>query len=427
MATISGNEFLGGKKAEVISSAIEQTSPAQTSQQSQIIEFGKGLAKGGLKTMQAAQLAGQGILAASSPSKTLSDVKKETGIPFLKNDFSASNSAQKAGMVTETIAEFLLPFGKVARVGDLATGGLNVAKKVAGKATDLAAKAPDKVAKAVLGEADTQIIKSGQNPMVDLFKTGKKRVSDVVNGVEQSIDSFVKDSKRNLQVIKDSIPEVDVGAQKIAEKINDGIMKSVQHSADYRGIKQGFETADDIINSGILKPEEVTRVQDVVEFVAKWKDTTARGTLNLKEALSNFYATGENYTGSNAIIRSMQRNLVDLVGDTTPEIRVALKTASKNIDKTEEFVQHLFGKDSASGESKILTLARNLADKAKNGYKVDLVKELEKVSGMKITDDLQGIYDYLQAAKLQSPGLQKPIETVRYVVKKAIEKGVKLK
>lgn len=420
MVTISSKDFFKKGDVQVISSANSgpgSNDQMQNNTQNNVAEFGKGFVKGALGTVKSIE--GLGKFALDKVG-----IKAE-GLPFPNLD--ASNPAQKAGKVTETIAEFLLPFAKTAKVSEIASETANVVKKVAGKTTDLASQAPEKVAKAVLGEADTQIVKSGQNPMVELFKSGKKRVSDVVNTVEKGIDTFVQGSKKALQTVKDSIPDILIHPSEIATRVNQGIMNSVQHSADYKGIKQGFETVDDIINSGILKPEESQRVAKVVEFIGKWKDNSARGALNLKEALSNFYATGENYTGSNAIIRSIQRNLVNLVGETAPEIKSALKKASGNIDKTEEFMAHLFGKDSVTGESKILTLARNLADKAKNGYKIDLVKELEKVSGMKISDDLQGIYDYLQSSKLKAPGLQNPIETVKYGVKKAIEKGVKLK
>lgn len=422
MTVISFNEAVkkaGVKPNDVKSLGVQNVAPAQTTpEQNNVVEFGKGIVKGGLSTLKGIQDTGNAVLSGIG-------LPKAKGIPFPNTD--ASNSAQKAGKVTETIAEFLIPFAKTEKAAQIAEKGVMTAKNIATKGTELATKAPEAVSKAVLGEADTQIVKSGQNPMVKLFKSGAKRVSDVVSSVEKGISNFETKSKEALRVVKDAIPDIQLKPSQLAERVNQGIMNSIQHSADYKGIKQGFETVDDIINSGILKPEESQRIQKVVEFIGKWKDTSTRGTLNLKEALSNFYATGENYTGSNAVVRSIQRNLVDLVGETAPEIKGALKTASNNIDKTEEFVQHLFGKDLATGESKILTLARNLTDKAKNGYKVDLVKELERVSGQKITEDLQGIFDYLQSSKLKAPGLQKPIETVKYVVKKAIEKGVKLK
>lgn len=438
MTTISQKQFLQGGTPTLIQPASDHLAEVAPPQDGGgIVDFAKGIAKGAIdttvQTARAVQGLGQRAIAAATPL-SLDQVRGNTGFKSLQGDqaavidqtLTANNSAQKAGKVTETIGEFLVPFLATEKAANVAGKTMNVVKSALTSTKEVAAKAPATVAKAILGEADTQIVKSGQNPMVRLFKTGQKRVSDVVGSIETGIKNFETTSKAQLQAVKNAIPDVQLAPQEIASRVNQGIMDSIQHSADYKGIKQGFETVGDIVNSGILKPEESQRIQKVVEFVGKWKDTSARGTLNLKEALSNFYATGENYTGSNAVVRSIQRSLVNLVGETAPEIRGALKTASGNIDKTEQFVEHLLGKDPVSGESKVLTLARNLSDKAKNGVKVDLVKELEKVSGSKIIPDLQGIFDYLQSSKLKAPGLQKPIETLKYGVKKAIESKIPL-
>lgn len=405
--------------------------------------FLKGAAKGAIDTtVQTARMlqgGGQRVLAGLDPTKTVKDVQQTTGFKSLggneakqiDENLESKNKSETAGKVTETIAEFLLPFlstEKVTSAIGKASGAVeDLTTKVGQKLTTNGEGVASKTAKAVLGEKDAEIVKSAQNPVAKLFKSGERKVQDVVTNIEKGVSTFEEGSKKALQAVKDSIPEIAVKPQAIAEKVNQGIMNSLQHSADYKGLKQGFETVDDIVNSGILKPEESERIKKVVEFIGKWKDNSARGVLNLKESLGNFYATGENYTGSNAVVRSIQRNLVDLVGEYAPKIKGALKTASGNIDKTEEFVTHLLGKDAVTGESKVLTLARNLGDKAKNGFKVNLVKELEKLTGSKLTEDLQGVYDYLQSSKLKAPGLQKPLETLKFIVKKGIEKGVPLK
>lgn len=438
MSTISASEFLKGGTPTVVQPADEHLARVTPEDSGTGIgSFGVGVVKGitdsAIQTTRLIQGLGQRAIAATTPL-SLDQVRGTTGFKSLQGQeaqkidtqLQSNNPAEKAGKVSETIGEFLLPFlgtEKAANVVEKTTNATKgIIETIADKTTDI----PSKAAKTVLGEEDTKVIKSSQNPIVKLFQNGTKKVSDVVSNIEGSIDAFVKDSKASLQAVKNAIPDIQVDAQTIADKVNEGITNTIQHSADYKGIKIGLDTPSDIINSGILKPEEAQRVQKVLEFAAKWKDLSARGVLNLKEALSNFYATGENYTGSNAIVRSIQRNLVNLVADTAPEIKPALKQASSNIDKTEEFVTHLLGNDPVTGESKVLTLARNLADKAKNGYKVSLVQELEKLTGSKVMDDLQGVYDYLQSTKFKAPGLQKPLETLKYLVKKTIQKTIPL-
>ena len=442
MATISQKEFLGGGKAKLLQSPEPPEKTVGAGQQLAI-----GAIKGVGKTVQnlgqfgsavgtTLNLPGQIAEFATGgrvSAKLGSDIyRPETELGGRVSEaLEPRGNLQKAGYAAETIAEFLIPFGQTKAAAKVGSAAADIAKETVGPALQKAGaatqKLPSKISKQILGEEGTEVVTSAQNPAVKLFQSGARTVKDVVENIEKNILKFEKQSKAELQAVKESIPNVKLKPSEVAVRVNQGIMNSIQHSADYRGIKTGFETADDIINSGILKPEETKRIQDIVEFVRKWKDTSARGVLNLKESLGNFYAVGENYTGANAVLRSIQRNLVDYVSETLPEIKPALKQASKNIDKTDEFVKQLLGRDTITGETKILTLARNLADKARNGEKINLLKELEKLTGSKAVQDLEDIYDYLQASKLKAPGLLKPVETAKFLVKKAIEKTVPLK
>lgn len=428
-----------GKSPAEIESAVAKfreqgkATPQEPSMLQNVKDVGIGFAKGVGSTIKNMSDIGRKVtdplLGALDPNKTVADYKANQA-PVTDQMVTASNTAQSVGKTAELIAEFLIPIGKATKAEKvLANVGSTVASNASNiaKATKQATSgALPKLAKAVLGESDTALVKAGQNPAVKAFKSGEKKVSDVVKLLEDGIKGFETTSKAQLQAVKQAIPDIDVGAQRIGEVVNKGVLDSVQNSADYRGVKQVFETADDIIASGILKPEETQRLQKVMEFIGKWKDTSARGSLNLKEALSNFYATGENYTGSNAVIRSIQRNLVNLVSETAPEIKPALKIASQNIDYTDDLVRHLLGKDSVSGESKVLTLARSLKDSARSGYKLDLVRKLEKATGTQLEDELKALFDYLESSKLTAPGLQSPIESVKYGGKKLVEKYIRL-
>ena len=66
------------------------------------------------------QKGGQAILAGVDPTKTYEQVKEETGFPSLKGEkleqirelLKAENTAEKAGKVTEFLAELVWPTGK---------------------------------------------------------------------------------------------------------------------------------------------------------------------------------------------------------------------------------------------------------------------------------------------------------------------------
>lgn len=83
--------------------------------------FGKGVLKGIGSTLyetpKMLETAGQGVLAAVDPTKKFSDIQKETGLEIFKPEkaeqirevLKADNTAEKAGKLTEFLAEILIP------------------------------------------------------------------------------------------------------------------------------------------------------------------------------------------------------------------------------------------------------------------------------------------------------------------------------
>lgn len=87
----------------------DTTQPNNQAQNS-LLEFGKGIAKGGLSTLQGIQDLGTTVANKVLPGFAQQPESKK-GINYLKNDFSASNNAQLAGKITEGIGEVFLPIG----------------------------------------------------------------------------------------------------------------------------------------------------------------------------------------------------------------------------------------------------------------------------------------------------------------------------
>lgn len=305
-----------------------------------------------------------------------SDVSKK-----IEKALTPTNTAQKIGGVAETVGEIFAPIGEAAdtRVGEKVVQG--------GK---------DILEKGLVGKEGMKTLEQIANDEAQKFANGKT-FSDVVDTTQKAIDKFVSSSKSALHAVKQSIPKIAIDPSVIAQKVNDGIMSAVKGSAAYKGVGEEavsmFKSPEDLIKSGLLDEGEAKKVKGMVNVIKDWSDNSARGVLNLKEQLGSFYKEGMD--NSNAILRNIQNGLKDIVGEVAPEVKPALKAASDNIEKADEFTRNLIGRDSVSGESKLISIAKNLKNPATNAEKIGLIQDLEKATGQKIIPQLKGYADYL--------------------------------
>lgn len=343
--------------------------------------FSTGVAKGELSTVQGL---GQGVLAATD---ALGLTKNKSGSTFFKdpNALKAEGAAQDVGKFAEGAAEALVP------IGGAEVKGASIASKVAKPVGSF-------LKKAAIGKEGIKTLEQIGNKEAQNFASGAKKFGSVVEDTHKAINTFVENSKSALKKVKDSIPDIKVGADKITQAVNDGIMKSVQNTADYKGIKGSaeslFKSPEDLINSGLLNEEEAGKVKGMVKVIKSWGDNSARGVLNLKEQLAPFYKDGLN--GSNAILRNIQNGLKDVVGEVAPKVKPALETASKNIEKSEEFSKNLIGRDLITGESKLSSIAKSLKNPAANSEKLKLLEELKQATGHDALPQIKGYADYLE-------------------------------
>lgn len=277
----------------------------------------------------------------------------------------------------------------------------NTLSKVTGPVGDLISKASSLAKKGALGKEGVAILEKLNNPEVTKFipeiEGGLgKTFDEVAKNVSGAVEKFQDDSKSALKSVKDSIPDIQVDPSKIIDKVNEGIMNSIKNNADYKGIKSDvslFDNPKDLVNSGLLDDSEVKKVNGMVDAIKNWKDTSARGVLNLKEQLDSFYKYGSD--NSNSILSNIQKGLKDIVGEAHPAIKEALETASNNIDKAKEFTQHLIGSSDIQGETKLSSIAKNLKNPAAGGGKLSLLDDLKNATGYDAMPELKGYSDFL--------------------------------
>lgn len=324
--------------------------------------------------------------------------------------FGTYGAAKTAAMQT---GELAAKGGVPAIVGGAETA-VNAAKTAANATANVAKTvAPKAVLNSGARETLGQLANPEAKAFVPVAKGGLGQTfSDVVSATQKGIDSFVSTSKAALQAVKQQIPtDIKVEPSKIATAVNDGILKSVQSNAAYHGINGDvasmFKTPDDLISSGLLDPNEAAKVKGMVDVIKGWSDNSARGVLNLKEQLASFYKPGMD--NSNAILRNIQSNLKDVVGEVYPQIKPALATASANIDKADEFTRGLTGTNPTTGESKLISIAKNLDNPALRGYQHSLLADLKGATGVDIMPKLQGYADY---TKLLAKGFPSKLGTL---------------
>ena len=265
------------------------------------------------------------------------------------------------------------------------------------KGVQLGEKGIDIAKSAVLNSDEAKTLAKIADPEAKKFISGKT-FQEVADSTQKAIDSFVSTSKAELQSVKQTIPNIAVSADRKILAIKDAIVKSVQNTADYKGVTGDvntlFKTVEDVKDSGLLTEEEIKRVNGMEKAVSSWTDNSARGMLNLKEKLGAFYKDG--LTGSNRILGQVSNNLKDIVGEVAPDIKPALEKASQNIDKAEEFTKNLVGKTDAAAETKLMQIAKNLKNPALKGYQNQLLSELKVLTGYDALPELQGYANYAE-------------------------------
>lgn len=370
-----------------------------------------GFAKGAADSLQGlGKLAMKGItsLIPGKVGETLRNSVDSSGIP--DDVLKAQNPTEMAGKV----------LGEVAPIGGPAKSVTELPK--AAEAFSGVGKVAQNLA---IGKDATKTLEQLSNAEAQKFIKGGKTVADVAQGTQKAIGSFVQNSKDALKAVKDSIPHVEVDPSTIAQKVNEGVMNSIKSNAAYKGVtgdvESMFKSPKDLIDSGLLNEEEVGKVKGMVNAISNWKDTSARGVLNLKEQLGSFYKDG--LGNSNAILKNIQGGLKDIVGDVAPQIKPALQKASENIDKADEFTRNLIGKDTIQGETKLSSLARNITDPTKNAEKLNLLEDLKNLTGHDAMPELKGYSDY-QALLAKGKGDIRDIPTKTGTILKNVGKRV---
>lgn len=161
-----------------------------------------------------------------------------------------------------------------------------------------------------------------------------------------------------------------------------------------------------------LDTAESKRLQEVLDVVNTWKDTTPRGFHKLARKISNFRKPGEQSRELNAIIDTVSRNARDYIGDRVPQAREMLqkygqaqdvidalnqefRTAGRRLGgvaeriKTEQSLQGVFSGDKPSR----VNLLRNLPE----GQDI-ISQEAGRQLGQGVTRAGSSLGDFLRTA-----------------------------
>lgn len=384
--------------------------------------------------------AGQSFSAAMAPQGAAQDVGDAIGTvaPYLTGVGEEEGAALGAKTLAKTGSKFVsamaskIPtlaantaIGTVQSGGDVKKGAISGVLAEGGNAIidnflPIVSKVASFGKRAILNSDEAKTLAQIADPEAKKFISGKT-FQDVVDGTSNAINRFIAKSKADLEAVKGSLPtDIKVPAQRIKETLDNAIMSSVRGAAAYKGVgtdivdgiksnvafkdaSKMFNSPEDLINSGILNGDETKITSGMMRVIKDWNDTSARGLLNLKEQLSSFYKPG--LDGSNRILSNIQKGLKDIVSDAAPtsEIKTALKTASENIDKADQFTRNLLGSTEQSGESKLLGIASKLKNPALKGYANSLLEDLKNATGHDVLPELQGYANYAELLAKKFP------------------------
>lgn len=384
----------GSKVAKFFETLIPATQGFTKEGQQRAVNQGKGFVKGSLKQAisiaSMAQGAGKDVLGvAGVDTSNLGTPALDSSTPQgqgVQSRLKDSNPDQQEGDIASNIA-------------GLAVGGESAeGEKVVQKAKEVAGKGGDLAKTLALGKEGVETLERLGNEETQKFIKGKT-FSDVVDHVTTAVKKFADDSKSALRAVKDKLPNDNtIDAEGIKTKVEKTVTDFFNKGAEYKGIVQrNFESINDLISKNLLKPDEAKTVQGMMDFISQWKDFSSRGVLNLKEGLEAFRGTTEADLKTNSILNKIGGTLKDVVADSvnSPEIKTALKTASGNIEKGEDFVRTLIGKNAQQGETRLSQIVRGLKNPAANADKLKLIQDLENATGEKILSELKGYSGYL--------------------------------
>ena len=294
-------------------------------------------------------------------------------------------------------------------------------------ATNLIKGADDKTLTEILtqkgfGSEAIDTAKAIQDPIAQQFHAGTKTFDSVAKKTESAIGKLETTSRNELKAVKEQIPDFKFSKEEVGSHVNNSLLESLGQVAKSRGLT-GFDatkaTLKQLEADSLIQPHEEKLLSGMFNHIGNRMDLSARGILNLKEDLyKNYYKEGnQDFTTSNKIVMNIYNKLNNLVTDVHPEIKPALDKASASIKSIEDMKRFFIGKDTVSGEKKLVALAKSMKDPSINKEVLDMLKKLETEAGVSITPDLEGYSNYLKLKTFfgKEPGLlTSPVEAAKY-------------
>ena len=206
MAIISGNEFLRGGKAKVVVPANTSTMsvPNKTERKSlwekykgvadTMGDFSEGFVKGAIEapieTAALLQKGGKKIIQAIDPDaevgfKSLEGEQLEQIRELLK----AENTAEKAGKITEFLAELVWPVGKAKEVETVVRKG----KELAEVGIDIIGKKGKEVAETIVEKG-----KEGIEKGIDLTREAAGKIPGMLDDIPKPVETVLRETDTSM-------------------------------------------------------------------------------------------------------------------------------------------------------------------------------------------------------------------------------------
>lgn len=194
-------------------------------------------------------------------------------------------------------------------------------------------------------------------------------------------------SMDELQLVKDTIPDVKLNKKGATTQINNTIKKAL-----------GLSDEETLNLSKLPITEQSERLLGKLQqTILGHKDWSRKGMMELRELIDRqkFYKNGDQYQDSNRVVSSLRKELNKLAAGDDTDVLSALDKASKDIEELQKIGFNITGRNAVNldfGANKIRSLAEAINDPTKKQATLRLLEEFaEKVDAKDIMDEIKSI------------------------------------
>lgn len=310
--------------------------------------FGKGALESTIETAGLLQKGGQAIIAGIDPTRNFQQVQAETGVPSLKSEqldqirelLKSENTAEKAGKISEFVAELIFPVGKAKEVQPLLRKGGEILDTGVEKGKQIVQKGQD-----VVGDVKTKAMEGVEKlvaePIQKQYETTLKRTTT------QKFDEYANIAQKATTDFKNPTP-LEAAGKKAQDALD-----TIQRKLSTIGQEKG----------GVLSHAAVGN-KKVGNIVVKFRQNLQR------------------YLGNKTVVEGDTKLFNDITNEAT---KLGDNPSAKDVDKFIDFVQ-----DRIYTGSRDLTVP--ITDEASGALR-KITGELNEALKNQLPDSYRGLND----------------------------------